>query len=235
MRVRERIRRSFTRHLFLKIFALFLAILLWFQVSRKGQEYLSFQVPVTVSHLPPQLELTRTSPQQVTITLSGPPGLSREVPPGSLNILLDGSLMHEGSTVVHLLPSMVSGPPGVHVDTISPRTVRLALEATIQKRVPLYPQFVGSIRGPFPSFRVTLSPDSALVEGGSRSLSRLKGLRIAPIDLSLLTNDKKQVLSVPLTLPVNAQFRIVNPRIVTVTITRVSGKKNHKAKEKQEF
>jgi YbbR domain-containing protein len=121
------------------------------------------------------------------------------------------------------------------VDTISPRTVRLALEATIQKRVPLYPQYVGSIRGPFPSFRVTLSPDSALVEGGSHALSRLKGLRIAPIDLSLLTNDKKQVLSVPLTLPVNAQFRIVNPRIVTVTITRISEEKKHKAKGKRQF
>ncbi len=235
MRVRERIRRSFTRHLFLKTFALFLAVLLWFQVSRNGQEYLSFQVPVTVSRLPPQLELTKTSPQQVTITLSGPPGLSREIPPGSLNILLDGSLMHEGSSLVHLLPPMVSRPPGIHVDTISPRTVRLVLEATVQKRVPLYPQYVGSIRGPFPSFRVTLSPDSALVEGGSRSLSRLKGLRIAPIDLSLLTNEPKQVLSVPLNLPANAQFRILTPRIVTVTILRLSEKKTHKTKDRQRF
>ncbi|MCL4461815.1 MAG: hypothetical protein M1297_08940 [Nitrospirae bacterium] len=233
MRVRERIRRSFTRHLFLKAFALFLAVLLWFQVSRKGQEYLSFQVPVTVSRLPSRLELTRTAPQQVTITLSGPPGLSREIPPGSLNILLDGSRMREGSSLVRLLPSMVSGPPGIHVNTISPRTIQLTLEATVQKRIPLYPQYVGSIRGPFPSFRVTLSPDSALVEGGTRSLSHLKALRIAPIDLSLLTNEPKQVLSVPLNSPANAQFRILSPRFVTVTITRLSGHPHHKAKDRQ--
>jgi YbbR domain-containing protein len=235
MRIRERIRRSFTRHLFLKVFALFLAVLLWFQVSRKGQEYLSFQVPVTVSHLPSRLELTQTTPQQVTITLSGPPGLSREIPPGSLNILLDGSLMNEGTGVIRLLPSMVSGPPGIHVDTISPRTVRLALEATIQKRVPLYPQYVGSIRGPFPSFRVTLVPDTALVEGGSRSISHLKALRIAPIDLSLLTNEPKQVLSVPLNLPANAQFRILSPQDVTVTITRLSVQKTNKKKQRQHY
>jgi YbbR domain-containing protein len=128
---------------------------------------------------------------------------------------------------------MVSGPPGIHVNTISPRTIQLTLEATVQKRIPLYPQYVGSIRGPFPSFRVTLSPDSALVEGGTRSLSHLKALRIAPIDLSLLTNEPKQVLSVPLNSPANAQFRILSPRFVTVTITRLSGHPHHKAKDRQ--
>ncbi len=219
MRLRERMRRSFTRHLFLKIFSLFLAVLLWFQVSRKGQEYLSFQVPVTVSHLPSHLELTKAFPQQVTITLSGPPGLSRQIPPGSLNILVDGSSMEEGSQTIHLSPSMVSGPPGIHVDTISPRIIHLTMEATIQKRIPLYPQYVGSIRGPFPSFRITLNPDTALVEGGSRTLAKLKALRIAPIDLSLLNRTTRQVLTVPLRLPPNAQFRILSPQTVLVTIT----------------
>lgn len=227
MRFRERIRRTLRRHLLLKTFALFLAILLWFQVSRKGQEYLSMQVPVTFSQLPAHMELVGTQPQLVTLTLSGPPGLSQRITPNSLTVLVNGSLLGPGSQRIDLSPSMVSGPPGIRINSISPNTVRLRIEAMIQKKVPLYPEYIGSMHAAIPSFRVSLVPDYAKVEGDEQTLKKLRGLRIAPIDLSLITNSPLQVISIPLTPPSNAHFQILYPKTVMVRIEQYPRKTRH--------
>lgn len=224
MRVRERIRRTLKRHLFLKVFALFLAILLWFQVSRKGQEYLSIQVPVTFSHLPAHMELIDTQPQLITLTLSGPPGLSQRIAPNSLTVLVNGSLLAPGSQQLDLSPSMVSVPPGILINSISPNSIRLRIETMLKKRIPLYPEYVGSIQAPFPSFRVSLTPDYAEVEGDEKTLKRLRGLRIAPIDLSLIASSPQQVISIPLTAPANSHFHILYPKTVLIRIERATGK-----------
>ncbi len=71
----EEIKRSIEKNLFLKFLALILALALWFHISRKGQEYFSLTIPVTVAHLPKNLELKSSTPDQVTLTLEGPPGL----------------------------------------------------------------------------------------------------------------------------------------------------------------
>ncbi|MHB1605411.1 MAG: YbbR-like domain-containing protein [Leptospirales bacterium] len=224
MRVRERIRRTLKRHLLLKTLALFLALLLWFQVSRKGQEYLSVQVPVTFSRLPAHMELVGTEPQLVTLTISGPPGLSHRIAPNSLRLLVNGSLLGAGSQRIDLSPSMVSGPQGIRINSISPNSVRLRIEAMIQKKIPLYPEYIASIQAAIPSFRVSLIPDYARVEGDEQTLKKLKGLGVSPIDLSLITNSPLQILSIPLTAPTNAHFQILSPKTVLVRIQKFPGK-----------
>ncbi len=220
MRFREKIRRTLGRNIFLKVFALFLAILLWFQVSRKGQEYLSLQVPVTFSQLPAHMELIDTQPQLVTLTLSGPPGISQRISPNSLTVLVNGALLFPGTQRLDLSPSMVSGPAGIRINSISPHSIRLRIAKMLQKRIPLFPEYIGSIQAPFPSFRVSLTPNFAEVEGDETTLNRLKGLRIAPIDLSLIAKSPQQVISIPLTVPANAHFHILSPKNVLIRIER---------------
>ncbi len=218
MRVKERVRRAFTRNLFLKGFSLFLALLVWYHVSRKGQEYLSVQVPVVLSHLPKKLELLSSVPQHVTITLSGPPGLARRISPRSLTALVDGTLFSAGIRKVSLSPDMIAIPGGVQIKQISPDSVFVHLESLLRKKVPIYPQFVGSVRGRLPVFHISFTPQFALVEGDAQTLKDLKRIRMTPIDLSQIATPGHQIISIPLAPPANARYRILSPESVQVRI-----------------
>lgn len=218
MRVKERVRRAFTRNLFLKGFSLFLALLVWYHVSRKGQEYLSVQVPVVLSHLPASLELQSSVPQHVTVTLSGPPGLSERISPRSLMALVDGTGLSSGIQKVSIAPGMIAIPAGIQVKEISPDSVFVHLESLVRKKVPIYPQFVGSVRGRLPVFHITYSPRFALVEGDAQTLKGLRRIRMTPIELSQIAASMHQTISIPLVAPPDARYRILSPAAVQVQI-----------------
>jgi YbbR domain-containing protein len=214
----EEIKRSIEKNLFLKFLALILALALWFHISRKGQEYFSLTIPVTVAHLPKNLELKSSTPDQVTLTLEGPPGLGSRIRTDNLSILLDGRSFNPGRQIIHLTRSMITLPTAVSIVRFTPRTISLVLMPLLRKSVPILPQFIGQEHGRITPLRIRISPERAVIEGDTTTLAKIRFLKTRPIELSDLNGGIHQTFNIPLLPPNSTQVRLISPLSVEVTV-----------------
>ncbi|MCL5286118.1 MAG: hypothetical protein M1313_10345 [Nitrospirae bacterium] len=212
-------RRSLERNLPLKILALILALTLWFHISRTGREYFSLTVPVTVVKLPPHLELLKSLPDRVTLTLEGPPGFGRQIHAESLSIILDGHSLGPGLRTLRLDNSTLSLPTGVSVVRFAPEKVSIDLMPLTRKMVRILPLFIGETRHRIAPLRVRMIPDQALIEGDRNELASIHFLKTRPIELSLLSGNHPQTFNVAVAIPDNARIRLLSPLTVSVEIT----------------
>ncbi len=212
-------RRSLERNLPLKILALVLSLALWFHISRTGREYFSLTVPVTVVKLPPHLELLKSLPDRVTLTLEGPPGFGGQIHPENLSIILDGRSLGPGLRTLRLDRATLSLPTGVSVVRFVPEKVSLELMPLSRKMIRILPLFIGETRHRIAPLRVRLIPDHALIEGDKAELASIHFLKTRPIELSLLSGNHPQTFSVPIAIPDNAHIRLLTPLSVSIEIT----------------
>ena len=215
----DSLRRSLERNLPLKLLALILSLALWFHISRTGREYFSLTVPVTVVKLPPHLELLKSLPDRVTLTLEGPPGFGRQIHAESLSIILDGHSLGPGLTSLRLDNSTLSLPTGVSVVRFAPEKVSINLMPLSRKMVRILPLFIGETRHRIAPLRVRMIPDQALIEGDRTNLASIHFLKTRPIELSLLSGNRAQTFNVAVAIPDNARIRLLSPLTVSVEIT----------------
>ncbi|MGC8529611.1 MAG: CdaR family protein [Leptospirillia bacterium] len=218
----EALSRSLMGNLPIKILALVLSLFLWYHISRTGNEYLTLTLPVTVTNLPPHLELNRATPDHVTVTLKGPPGMGSQIRPERLTILLDGHNFRPGRTNLLLESGNVALPSGIRVIHFSPSSLSLRILPLGRREIPIVPQFIGETRDRIAPIRIHVVPRQALVEGDRTLLSTISFIKTQPIELKRLSDSKLQTLSISLASPDPTRVRILSPRKVTIEIERSS-------------
>ena len=218
----EGLSRSLMRNLPIKILALVLSLSLWYHISRTGNEYLTLTLPVTVSNLPPHLELNRATPDHVTVTLKGPHGMGSLIRPERLTILLDGRTFRPGRTNLPLETGNVALPSGIRVIHFSPPSLSLSILPLGRREIPIVPQFIGETRDRIAPIRIHVVPRQALVEGDRTLLSTISFIKTQPIELKTLSDKSAQTLSLSLVSPDPVRIRILSPRKVTIEIARSS-------------
>ncbi|MGC8501180.1 MAG: CdaR family protein [Leptospirillia bacterium] len=212
--------KIFSRNLSLKLLALGLSLFLWYHISRTGSELLTLTLPVTVTNLPAHLEVNQTTPDHVTITLKGPPGMGQRIHPERLFVLLDATGFHPGRRFLRLDGKNVTLPPGISVMRFSPSTLSLRILSLSRREIPVVPQFIGETRNPITPLSLRVSPRKAEVEGDRALLSRIAFIKTEPIELSSLGDRNIEKLTVGLVSPDPSHFRILSPKTVTVEISR---------------
>ncbi len=217
---REGLVKIFSKNLSLKALALGLALFLWYHISRTGSELLTLTLPVTVANLPAHLEVGRTTPDHVTITLKGPPGMSRRIHPERLFVLLDGRGFRPGRRFLRLDEKNVTLPSGISVIRFSPSNLSLRILTLGRREIPVVPQFIGETRNRITPLSLRVNPRTAEVEGDRTLLSRLAFIKTEPIELSRLGDRSIEKMTVGLVSPDPSHFRILSPKTVTVEISR---------------
>ncbi|EQD25130.1 MAG: hypothetical protein D084_Lepto4C00245G0003 [Leptospirillum sp. Group IV 'UBA BS'] len=212
-------RRPLEKNLPLKVLALVLSLALWFHISRTGREYFSLTVPVTVVKLPPHLELARTLPDRVTLTLEGPPGFGRQIHAESLSVILDGHSFSPGVRTLRIDSSTLTLPTGVSVVRFTPEKISLDLLPLSRKSVRILPLFIGETQHRITPLRVRITPDHALIEGDRNELASIHFLKTRAIELSRLTGIKTQSFSVSIAIPDSTRIRLLSSPKVVVEIT----------------
>ncbi|MDA8110923.1 MAG: hypothetical protein M0T83_00535 [Nitrospiraceae bacterium] len=220
----EGLTRNLLRNLPIKILALVLSLFLWYHISRTGNEYLTLTLPVTVTDLPPHLELNRATPDHVTVTLKGPPGMGSQIRPERLTILLDGRDFRPGRVNLSLEPASVSLPSGIRVIRFSPPSLSLRILPLGRREIPIVPQFIGETRDQIAPIRIHVAPRLALVEGDRVLLSTLSFIKTQPIELKTLNDKNAQTITVTLVSPDPSRIRILSPKNATIKIVRSARK-----------
>jgi len=170
--------KEFLTHNWLtKLVSLALATMLWIAISGQANSEIGMSIPLEYRNIPSQMEVVGGATNAVEVRLRGSSTLIREISPNDVSAMLDLSGVRPGEKIVQLTYQNVRVPFGVEVVRVSPSQVRLSLEHTVSKTVPVAVQVDGE---PAPGFEIdgiSATPASVEVEGPE---SKMRGIETMP-------------------------------------------------------
>src|SRR5215472_15673347 len=130
--------KEFLTHNWLtKLVSLALATMLWIAISGQANSEIGMSIPLEYRNIPSQMEVVGDATNAVEVRLRGSSTLIREISPNDVSAMLDLSGVRPGEKIVQLTYQNVRVPFGVEVVRVSPSQVRLSLEHTVSKTVPV--------------------------------------------------------------------------------------------------
>jgi len=209
------LRKLFTENAGLKLLSLALAVALWAAVGSDPVTEATFRVPLEFTNVPANLEVLTEQPS-VQLWARGPSHAVRRAEPGDFVVRVNvAPASGPGERTFSLDPASVTAPTPLQVVGLIPSEVRVSLERTASKEVPIDPQFSGE---PAPGYRMRefhLKPSLARITGPSSHVSPITAATTDPIDLTQLSANKTLLTNVYIRDPL---VRFLRPRAVEVTV-----------------
>lgn len=171
----------FTDHLGLKAVSLLLGFSLWYAVAREQDAEFALTIPIELRDLPEGFEVIGESVQQAEVRLRGPAEILRGLTPQDLNIGVDLSDAEPGERLAYLTPRDVSAPFAARVMRVTPTSVKLHLDRTVEKTVAVIPRVVGSPAEGFEIHHIELSPREIAVVGPASRVQGLEQVTTQPV------------------------------------------------------
>jgi YbbR domain-containing protein len=203
-----------THNLGLKVLSLLLAMLLWVVVLGEQKVDVTVNVPLNLE-VPPNLFLVNFPPDALEVQLRGPKTLVTSLPPREITVGQLPVKLGEGDNVIPIREDLIQVPRGIQVVEVSPRRVRVVLDAAIEREVEISPRVEGNPPEGFVVRRVTANPPRVRLVGPTSELERLTRVRTLPINLSGHTASFSTRV---LLEPVGRQVRVDNSISIVVEI-----------------
>lgn len=172
-----------THNWVLKVSALLLAAALWAAVASETSSEIGMDVSLEYRNVPSQLEITGETTNMVEVRLRGSSNLIKGIAPKDVSTAVDLSGMKAGQRVVTLTPQNVEAPFGTEVVRVQPSSIRVNLERTISKAIPVSPTIEGQPDDGFEIESVSVNPSSVFVEGPESRVDALTMIPTAPIHI----------------------------------------------------
>lgn len=185
-------------HLGLKLVSLLLGFSLWYAVAREQEAEFSLSIPIELRDLPEGLEVVEESVQQVEVRLRGPAEALRRLTPQDVNVGIELKEAEPGEHLAYLSPREVAAPFAARVMRVTPTSVRLLLDRTVERTVQVIPRVVGSPAEGFELHKIDLSPQSIEVVGPSTHVSGLEQVTTEPVSVDGLREPYSRLVRVEL-------------------------------------
>ncbi len=201
-----------------KLLALAIAILVWFVFSAQQRERISersYRIPLSVANVPAQALIASPLPPTIEVRLRGPFTALRELDPGKLEAVIDLAGAPPGDKIYRLDPEDINVPQQVEVISIAPSEIRVALDATAEKTLPIAAPLTGAPAPGYEVGQVLVEPPVARLLGPNSALSRMTSAQTDPVSIA----DRAADFSVPATVIADAPgVRVREGQVVTVTV-----------------
>src|SRR5208283_1285172 len=173
----------------IKILSVVLAISMWIFVTYRGQSEMAVDVPIGFKNVPQGLELLRESAKTVALNLRGQERLLKSLKPMDINVFVDLSNAKRGETTYYLDKSAVAVPGTVEILRVDPTSVRVVLDGSMKKTLPVKASIIGAPEKGFRIVSVDVKPSAVTVEGARTELERIAVLRTEAVDVSGFDSD----------------------------------------------
>jgi YbbR domain-containing protein len=217
--------KALLQNLPLKVVSLCLACLVWLFVMGEEHSERSYTAPVVISRVPEGLVVVNEGDQFVEVRVSGPRGILNRLADDAFITILDLAPYGRGEVDVPIFREAVQAPAGVTISRIFPATIKMQLDALVEKEIPLHAVTTGRPAHGYEVKEVVLAPRSLLLTGPETLLNKISEIPTTPISVAGLTGDatvtadvdfQRRLVSWP-NQPIRAQIVVV-PRIVTQTM-----------------
>lgn len=165
----------------LKAISLLLGVSLWYAVAREGGVELGFSLPIELRNVPEGLEVISESADEVEVRLRGRSELLRALSPQDLSVAVDLSDAEPGERVAYLTPDDVAVPFGARVVRVTPASLEVALDRTLERTVNVIPRVSGSPAEGFELAGIQLQPQSITVVGPASLVRGLDQVTTVPV------------------------------------------------------
>ena len=212
------LRRLLFENWFLKIVALGLATLLWVTIASESTSEIGIEVPLEYRNIPENSEIVGNSANTVEVRLRGPSRLIRDIQPQDISSTIDLTRITPGEKIIPLSPQSIRAPFGIEVVGVTPSRVRISVEPTITKVLPVIAVIAGK---PAEGFRVagtSVVPEMVEARGPAPRMAPLERIQTAPVDITGLRetvdtavelDPAEPLIRIPQVGPVRVQVVIV--------------------------
>src|SRR5208283_193139 len=197
----------------IKILSVVLAILMWIFVTYRGQSEIAVDVPIGFKNVPKGLELLRESAKTVTLNVRGQESLLKSLRPMDINVVIDLSNAKRGETAYYLDKNAVVVPVTVDILRVEPTSVRVVLDESMVKSLPVKASITGAPEKGFRIASVDVKPSIVTVEGAKTELGRIAVLRTEAVDVGGFDSDIRE------TVRLNINGRNIRTRTPEVTVS----------------
>jgi len=197
----------------LKILSVVLAISMWIFVTYRGQSEMALDVPIGFKNMPKGLELLRESAKMVALNLRGQERLLKSLKPMDINVVIDLSNAKRGESTYYLDKNAVIVPGTVDILRVEPTYVRVMLDESMVKTLPVKASIIGA---PEKGFRITsidVKPSAVTVEGARTEVDKIAVLRTEAVDVTGFDSDIRE------TARLNINGRNIRTRTPEVTVS----------------
>jgi YbbR domain-containing protein len=210
------LKRFLTHNWLAKLFSVVLASLLWITISTPANSEIGISIPLEYRNIPSNLEVTGDTTNNVEVRLRGPVVLIREIAPRDISAIVDLAGVMPGEKIVQLTAKNVKLPFGIDVVRVSPAQVRLSLEQTMSKRVPVAVRLTGEPAAGLVVGHVSVSPDRIEIEGPE---SRVRAVAEVPTALINVSGRRTSFTMVADLDSPDAMVRLQQTSVVEVHVT----------------
>ncbi len=168
----------------LKISAILLSLLLWFFVTSRGQSEMPIEVNAEFKNVPVGLGIVTDSAKTVVVTVRGQERLMKSVRPSDVRVFVDLSKGKKGEGTYPIDVNDIKLPYAMTVTNISPASLRVRLDETVSRPVPVVPVLTGSPGAGYYQKSVSVKPGTVSIHGLKTEVRKIRELRTEPLDIA---------------------------------------------------
>ena len=214
------LRLPFFKDIWLKLFAVVLAVLLRLAVAGDPTVERGLHVPLEFENRPNSIEVLGDSPDTVEVRLRGSSGVLRRLEAGDVAGIIDLGSERPGQRLFNMTDGRIRVPLGVEVTQVIPSSVSLLLEAEGAPRlVPIVPLVSGMPADGFMVGQVTVEPATVEVVGPLSRLRELTDAVTETVDVTDASVPIEQSVTVGVAEP-NLRLETPVTAVVSVDIVR---------------
>lgn len=182
-----------------KFFSVIFASLLWFYIAQEQVQENIMQIKVNTIVLP-GFSAASINPEYVTVKLSGPQNVLENLDEQAMAVEIDLRDYDNPTIINYALSSKDIPVPGnVNIDLIEPSQIKINLDKTISKNLPVQIIFTGMPQSGYKLASYTANPSMATFKGPAQLLKDINNVSTLPVDLTGRTESFVQTISlVPL-------------------------------------
>jgi YbbR domain-containing protein len=202
----------------LKVLALLLACVIWFNVSGPRREKVVERIvtaSVSVVGLPPRLVITTDIPGSVSVRVRGRLSELKALASQNLEASVDLSTILAGEAEITLRAHSINVPEEIEVVSIVPSKIRFKIEPLRQRAVDVRPFLVGDPPAGYYIGQPTSDPARALVSGPASQILTLNEVTTERIIMTGRTATFAQSVAVVSDSPL---VRVIAPVTTQVTV-----------------
>jgi YbbR domain-containing protein len=223
------VRSFFTRNLGWKVLSLAAAVVLWIAVASEPEVSTLVSVRVEYQNLPSGVEVNSDAAESVILEVRGPSGELRGLPETRrlYGVILDMSEVGPGQHTFTITGANVRLPHSVQLVRAVPAQVRLNLEHSDTRRVPVEVRFAAGLPSHLQMVGVSAEPASLAIVGPASRVAHVSRVETDPIDLKLTAGVAEYHVNAYVSDP-RVRFQDLPSVTVKVTISESRGENGAK-------
>jgi len=206
----------FTNNVGWKLLSLAAAFFIWVNIASEPELATILSAPVEYKNYPKDLEISSTIVDTVNVEARGPSGQVRDLSESRIAAIVDfASVKAPGERTITLTSAQLNLQRGIELIRVIPAQLRFRFERRASKTLSVEVPYSGQMSPGLTVVHADIVPPTLTIAGPESRVAAVQRAVSDPFDLSQVTGDTQQKLSVYIAEP---QVRFVSVPQVTVKI-----------------